>query len=52
MVLPSSTAVFSGRVVRQCDSHSSPSLEIAFRTAEVFGVPLTEVFSRSDETSD
>jgi len=30
----------------------SPSLEVAFRIAEVFGVPLTEVFSyeSGDET--
>jgi putative transcriptional regulator len=30
----------------------SPSLEIAFRIAEVFGVPLDEVFSYDSEASD
>ena len=29
----------------------SPSLEAAFRIAEVFGVPLTEVFAYDEERS-
>ena len=29
----------------------SPSLEAAFRIAEVFGVPLTEVFAYGEEES-
>ncbi|UOF15635.1 helix-turn-helix transcriptional regulator [Lysobacter capsici] len=30
----------------------SPSLEAAFRIAQVFGVPLTEVFQWQPDTSD
>jgi putative transcriptional regulator len=30
----------------------SPSLEAAFRIAQVFGVPLTEVFQWKPDTSD
>ncbi|ALN83970.1 helix-turn-helix family protein [Lysobacter capsici] len=30
----------------------SPSLEAAFRIAQVFGVPLTEVFQWQSDTSD